>query len=56
MIGHHYKGFDGANHFMVVGSLVHQLLQDCIVRKFYSDSSIIEHLETLMKQPETVSW
>lgn len=54
MITERYRSYDPENKFMVLGSLVHKLLQLCLKADDSRISSIEIVLKNLLKSKETV--
>lgn len=55
VITERYRGFDPANRIMVIGSLVHKLLQSSLQIGAKNEDDIKECLRSVMQQNDTVS-
>ncbi|XP_076271815.1 DNA replication helicase/nuclease 2 isoform X1 [Rhynchophorus ferrugineus] len=50
-----YRGFDPTNKHMIVGSMVHMLLQDVLIKKIYQLENIKNYASELVKKPNYVA-
>ncbi|RXG72621.1 DNA replication ATP-dependent helicase/nuclease DNA2 [Armadillidium vulgare] len=54
VLNERFKGYDGGNKIMIIGSLVHQLFQDIVTKKICEEADIMALINDLVSHPRVL--